>query len=75
VPEPSRRFPAHPRWWADPHVGDVIDVPDGRSREVIGRPEGRVEFRDHYGIVMAIGLASWRAWANRNGARIKHYGD
>jgi hypothetical protein len=70
----SSRSSDRPRWWADPAIGDTIDCPDGRSREVIGRPEGRVEFRDHYGIVMAIGLASWRAWADRNGARIRHYG-
>lgn len=64
-----------PRWWADPQPGDTIDVPDGRSREVIGREGTHIEFRDHYGVVMAIGLASWRAWADRNGARIRHYGN
>jgi hypothetical protein len=64
-----------PRWWTDPQPGDTIDCPDGRSREVIGREGTRIEFRDHYGVVMAIGLASWRAWSDRNGARIRHYGN
>jgi hypothetical protein len=64
-----------PRWWTDPQIGDTIDVPDSRSREVIGRVGDRIEFRDHYGVIATIGLASWRAWADRNGARIRHYGN
>jgi hypothetical protein len=63
-----------PAWYRDPRPGDRIEADDGRTREVIERSGDHVSFRDHYGCQDTISLSSWRAWADRNRAKIDFYG-
>lgn len=68
------RYPKSVLWYWSPRIGDTIDTPDGRSREVIACLDDRVQYRDQYGTVQAVGLKAWQDWARRNEARIRHYG-